>query len=191
MLKIHILKNSFSQHKIFFTFLLKFLLFYIAFISIYKMYLQQYDEKNNELDAFTEMVAFHSVKLMGVFNENVTSQSHQFQPAIQVIYNDVYVARVVEGCNAISVMILFAAFIFAFSGRWHKTILYIFIGIILLHVLNCIRIALLCFSLFHYKQYGSFLHGTIFPLFIYGAVFVLWILWVTKYSGYAKVSNDK
>jgi exosortase family protein XrtF len=155
------------------------------------MYLQQYDEKNNELDAFTEMVAFHSVKLMGVFNENVTSQSHQFQPAIQVIYNDVYVARVVEGCNAISVMILFAAFIFAFSGRWHKTILYIFIGIILLHVLNCIRIALLCFSLFHYKQYGSFLHGTIFPLFIYGAVFVLWILWVTKYSGYAKVSNDK
>ena len=30
------------------------------------------------------------------------------------------------------------------------------------------------------------LHGTLFPLFIYGVVFVLWILWVTKYSGYVK-----
>lgn len=191
MLKIRILKNSFSQHKIFFTFLLKFLLFYIAFISIYKLYLHQYDEKKNELDGFTEMVAFHSVKLMGVFTENVTSQLHQFQPAIKVFYNDMYVARIVEGCNAISVMILFAAFIFAFSIHWKKTILYIVFGIILLHVLNCIRIALLCFSLFHYKQYGSILHGTIFPLFIYGAVFILWILWVTKYSDYVKVSNDK
>lgn len=191
MLKIHILKNSFSQHKFFFTFLLKFLLFYIVFISIYSLYLHQYDEKKKELDGFTEMVALHAVKLMGVFTENVTSQSHPFQPAIQVIYNDVYVARVVEGCNAISVMILFAAFIFAFSSKWHKTFLYIIIGIILLHVLNCIRIALLCFSLFHYKQYGSLLHGTIFPLFIYGAVFILWILWVTKYSGYVKGSNDK
>ena len=99
------------------------------------------------------------------------------------------IARVVEGCNAISVMILFAAFIFAFSARWHKTILYIFIGIILLHVLNCIRIALLCFSLFHYKQYSTILHGTIFPLIIYGAVFVLWILWVTNYSGYGKATK--
>ena len=126
---------------------------------------------------------------MSLFTENIKMESHQFQPAVRLIYNDVYIARVVEGCNAISVMILFAAFIFAFSARWHKTILYIFIGIILLHVLNCIRIALLCFSLFHYKQYSTILHGTIFPLIIYGAVFVLWILWITNYSGYGKATK--
>ena len=166
LLKIHILKNSFSQHKIFFTFLLKFLLFYIAFISIYKLYLHQYDEKKNELDGFTEMVAFHSVKLMGIFTENVTSQTHKFQPAIQVFYNDVYVARVVEGCNAISVMILFAAFIFAFSNRWKKTGLYIVIGILIIHALNILRIALLTYALYYYPAYEELLHGTIFPLFI-------------------------
>jgi len=189
LLKIHILKNSFSQHKIFFIFLSKFILFYIVFTAIYNLYLQQFDQKKNELDDFTELVATHTVKIMSLFTENIKMESHQFQPAVRLIYNDVYIARVVEGCNAISVMILFAAFIFSFSVRWKKTILYIVLGVFLLHLFNCIRIALLCFSLFHYKQYATVLHGTIFPLIIYGAVFVLWILWVTKYSGYGKATK--
>lgn len=188
MLKIHILKNSFSQHKIFFTFLAKFVLFYISFSVLYTLYLNQFDTKKNELDGFTHLVASQSVRIMGFFTEDVKMQSHQFQPAVQIIYHEKYVARVVEGCNALSVMILFAAFIFAFSAQWKKTVLYIFIGIILLHVLNCFRIAFLCFALFHYKQYGALLHGTIFPLIIYGAVFLLWILWVTKFSDYARKS---
>ena len=104
------------------------MLFYIVFTAIYNLYLQQFDQKKNELDDFTELVATHTVKIMSLFTENIKMESHQFQPAVRLIYNDVYIARVVEGCNAISVMILFAAFIFAFSARWHKTILYIFIG---------------------------------------------------------------
>lgn len=186
MLKIHILKNSFSQHKIFFTFLAKFLLFFIAFSALYNLYLGQFDEKKNELDGFTKLVASQAVQVMRVFTDDINMQSHQFQPAVQIIYNGKYVARVVEGCNALSVMILFAAFIFAFSTQWKKTVLYILIGLFVLHVLNCFRIAFLCFALYHYKQYGTLLHGTIFPLIIYGAVFLLWILWVTKFSGYVQ-----
>ena len=98
-------------------------------------------------------------------------------------------ARVIEGCNAVSVMILFAAFVFAFSTQWKKTLLFILFGIVLIHVLNVIRIALLSFALYYYPQYEEILHGTIFPLFIYGVVFVLWILWVTKFSGYVKRTN--
>ena len=96
MLKIHILKNSFSQHKIFFIFLSKFMLFYIVFTAIYNLYLQQFDQKKNELDDFTELVATHTVKIMSLFTENIKMESHQFQPAVRLIYNDVYIARVVE-----------------------------------------------------------------------------------------------
>jgi hypothetical protein len=32
----------------------------------------------------------------------------------------------------------------------------------------------------------SFLHGVLFPLFIYGVVFILWVIWVSKFSLYAK-----
>ena len=186
MLKIRILKNNFSRYKPFFTFLLKFLLFYVVFTFVYKMYLNQYDVANNQVDFFTEVVAKQTEKLMDIFVENTKSLPHDFEPSIKIFYNDKYVARIIEGCNAISVMILFAAFIFAFSTQWKKTGLYIILGIILIHILNIIRIALLSYALYNYPEYEEILHGTIFPLFIYGVVFLLWILWVTKFSGYAK-----
>ena len=153
---------------------------------MYKMYLNQYDVVNNEVDYFTEVVANQTKKLMSFFVDNTRSFPHDFEPSIKIFYKDKYVARVIEGCNAISVMILFAAFIFAFSTQWKKTGLYIILGIILIHILNIIRIALLSYALYNYPEYEEILHGTIFPLFIYGVVFLLWILWVTKFSGYAK-----
>jgi len=153
------------------------------------MYLNQYDVTKNEVDFFTEIVAKQTEKLMGVFSGNTRSVPHDFEPSVKIFYNNTYVARVIEGCNAISVIILFAAFIFAFSTQWKKTSFYIFFGIILIHILNIIRIALLSFALYYYPEYEEILHGTIFPLFIYGVVFILWILWVTKFSGYAKKNS--
>lgn len=39
-------------------------------------------------------------------------------------------------------------------------------------------------ALYHFPQYEHVLHNIVFPLVIYGIVFLLWILWVTKISGY-------
>lgn len=180
------MKNTFNQYKPFFAFLIKFLLFYVVFTFFYKMYLNQYDVTKNEVDCFTEIVANQTKQFMMIFTDDVKSIKHDLEPSLKILYNNKYVARVIEGCNAVSVMILFAAFIFAFSTSWKKTSLYIVSGVVLIHVLNIIRIALLSFALYYYPEYEEILHGTIFPLFIYGVVFILWILWVTKFSGYVK-----
>ena len=150
------------------------------------MYLDQYDVAKNEVDSFTEIVANQTEKLLSVFTESKALIPHDKEPSVKLFFKEKYVARIIEGCNAVSVMILYAAFIFAFSTEWKKTGLYIIFGIVLIHILNVIRIALLASSLFYYPQYEEILHGTIFPLFIYGVVFILWILWVTKFSGHAK-----
>lgn len=150
------------------------------------MYLDQYDVAKNEVDSFTEIVANQTEKLLSVFTESKALIPHDKEPSVKLFFKEKYVARIIEGCNAVSVMILYAAFIFAFSTEWKKTGLYIIFGIVLIHILNVIRIALLASSLYYYPQYEEILHGTIFPLFIYGVVFILWILWVTKFSGHAK-----
>jgi exosortase family protein XrtF len=94
------------------------------------------------------------------------------------------IARIVEGCNAMSVIVLFVAFVVAFSGKWKTTLAFVALGSLVIHVLNVIRIALLCMALLHYPAYRNFLHDIVFPLFIYGVVFLLWILWVFKFSGH-------
>jgi len=64
-------------------------------------------------------------------------------------------------------------------------------GSILIHLLNIGRIALLCVALYNFPQYEHLLHGVIFPLVIYGIVFLLWVIWVNKYSAYATEIDKK
>ena len=88
-------------------------------------------------------------------------------------------------------MILFVAFVVAFSGKLKTTVLFLIFGIIIIHVLNVIRIAMLCVLLQKYPAQEEILHGVVFPLFIYGVVFGLWVIWVNKFSTYAKETTKK
>lgn len=109
----------------------------------------------------------------------------------RIFYIDRYVARIVEGCNAVSVMILFASFVMAFAGKFKRTLAFILIGIILIHILNLFRIAFLATLLYHYPQHSHLTHGVLFPLIIYGFVFLLWVVWVKKYSGFISDKKDE
>ena len=189
MLKIKELKSLLLEHKLFFKFLIKFLLFYTVFTFIYKQYLNQYNPLLNEVDSISTLVAHNTKSLLLFFNQESELFAHEFEPSIKIFYKGKYVSRIIEGCNAISVIILFAAFVFAFSSSLKRTLLYIIFGSILIYMLNIIRIALLTYSLYFYPQYEEFLHGTIFPLFIYGIVFLLWVGWVLKLSEKNK-NND-
>lgn len=183
MLKIEVLKSLLLQHKLFFIFLIKFLLFYAVFTFIYKQYLNQYNPLLNEVDSISTLVANNTNDFLLFFNQDSKLVDHEFEPSIKIFYKGKYVSRIIEGCNAVSVIVLFAAFIFAFSSTIKRTIFYIIFGTVLIYVLNIVRIALLTYSLYYYPEYEELLHGTIFPLFIYGVVFLLWIGWVLKFSG--------
>ena len=180
------MKNIFQQHKVFFIFLAKFLLCYFIVTILYSFYLNQFHTQKNAVDDITHFVAEQTKNTLVFFGADCEIIKHEFEPSYKVIYNSKYIARIVEGCNSVSVIILFTTFIFAFSNRFIATFLYIFLGSILIFILNIFRIAMLTTGLYKYPEYGTFLHDILFPLVIYGLVFVLWIVWVLKFSAYAK-----
>ena len=104
--------------------------------------------------------------------------------------NDTFLAQVVEGCNAISIIILFMAFIISFAQKVKKTVLFIFAGIALIYAVNILRIAILTIALYHYPEYSDFLHQIIFPAIIYGMVFLLWLFWVRNLKVKSKKVNE-
>lgn len=167
-------------------FLGKFLLTYLLLTFVYQSYLGQFDVKKNETDSFTKLVAQQTEDVMLFFNADVKTVPNSKEPAVNLYYNQKSIARIVEGCNALSVIILFISFIVAFSGKIKTTLLYIIGGSILIHILNVFRIALLCALMYYYPEQQHFLHGVLFPLIIYGVVFMLWIIWVNKFSKYGK-----
>jgi exosortase family protein XrtF len=179
------LKDYFTKYKPFLLFLGKFFLMYLILTVLYQFYLSQFDQNKFEVDGFTKSVAHQSEYVLNLFGGHAKAEQHLTQPCIKLFYNHLYVARIIEGCNALSVMILFIAFVVAFTGKFKHTILFILGGCILIHMLNVIRIALLASAMFHFPKQEHFLHGVIFPLFIYSVVFVLWVIWVNTFS-YAK-----
>lgn len=173
-------------YKPFLLFLGKFLLTYLLLTFAYQTYLGQFDSKKLELDRFTHIVANQTEDVLLFFNCDVKIAPNLKEPAVNLYYNQKAMARIIEGCNALSVIILFISFVIAFSGTIKSTILFIIGGSILIHILNVFRIALLCVLLYYFPKQQHFLHGVLFPLFIYGVVFMLWIVWVNKFSKYAK-----
>lgn len=175
-----------SENKPFFLFLGKFIISYLVLTCIYMLYLSQYNEAAFETDGITHAVAKQSSALVRFLGEESHLAPHPNQAADKFFVNNKYVARIVEGCNAISVMILFAAFIVSFSTTVKRTTLYILAGFVIIYLLNIMRIALITLGAYYYPEYSSFIHDIIFPLFIYGVVFVLWIIWVLKFYKNAK-----
>lgn len=185
------MREYFVKYKPFLLFLGKFLLTYALLTFVYQSYLNQYDKATFEVDGFTQSVAFQTQKVLSVFNPDVAITPHLEQASIKLYYNYHFVARIVEGCNALSVIILFVAFVVAFKGKIRTTIVFIIGGSLLVHVLNIARIAILAVALYHFPEQEEMLHGVIFPLFIYGVVFILWVIWVNKFSLYAEKPVEK
>ena len=93
--------------------LLRFVLLYVALVLAYQLYLNGY--KNSGLDPVSTWVAEQTNFLQNLFGyPSKLVPGRPEQETTWFFVSGKYVSRMVEGCNAISVMILFLAFIFAF-----------------------------------------------------------------------------
>ncbi len=178
------MKKYLVQFKPFLIFIGTFFAAYILLTLLYKVYLNGFVE--NDIDGITRIAGQNAEQLMNLFHCDIKIQKSFAEAYLEVWYNQKHVLRIVEGCNAVSVIILFASFIIAFSGKLKTTLLFILIGSLLIYILNVIRIALLTVLLYRFPENEHILHGVVFPLIIYGLVFILWIFWVNKFSKYAK-----
>lgn len=159
-------------------FIVLFLGTYALLSLVYGSYLKFAESGNYHPDYITHLVSKQSELLINQwgFNSTVTADSNY--PSMQIWVNDRAVGHIIEGCNSISVIILFTAFITAFAQDIKKTILFIFGGSVLIYAVNLIRIGILAIALYRYPDHQEFLHTVVFPGIIYGMVFLLWVLWV-------------
>jgi len=170
-------------------FLVKFFISYFLLLGIYSVYLNRTQIKEQNLFScapITENVAQQTAKIIQFLGYDAKTIQHDKELSLKVLVNDKYVSRVIEGCNSVSVIILFLSFIIAFKGSFKNTIWFGLLGSLLIYIVNLIRIAILSVGLYKYPNQERLLHDFIFPALVYGMVFLLWILWVNKFSDYAK-----
>ena len=155
----------------------------------YKFYLDYSKDSSYYPDYITNLTARQSVSVLQSLGYDTIAEPHPNEASLKLIINNKYVARVIEGCNSISVIILFVSFVIAFSESWKPTALYVLAGSTLIYAVNLGRIVVLSIGLYHYPWRREVLHTIIFPLIIYGLVFLLWMFWVNRYAK-LKRQND-
>tara|TARA_R110002111_G_scaffold99484_9_gene154006 strand:+ start:11168 stop:11719 length:552 start_codon:yes stop_codon:yes gene_type:complete len=175
-------KALFVKYKAVIKFTLTFLLVYTVCSLLYKFYLQYSDGSKFYPDYITNLVAKQTENILNVLGYSAEVLAHSDEPSMKLFLNGNFTARIIEGCNSISVIILFLSFIVAFSGKLKTTFFYILAGSVLIYVVNLFRIVLLSLGLYHYPEYSEVLHKVVFPGIIYGMVFLLWIFWVNRFS---------
>ncbi|MFC6859868.1 exosortase family protein XrtF [Zunongwangia atlantica] len=177
----------FKKYSVVIRFIAVFLGSYFLLSVLYNSYLI-YSEAQTEFypDFFTNIVSRQSAAIMEFMGYSIKLEAHETESAIKVFIEDAFLVRVVEGCNSISVIILFVSFILSFFAKKRTTILYILGGSVLIYAMNLIRIALLTIGVYEYLEYTNLMHEIIFPLIIYGTVIILWISWVRVYANLEK-----
>lgn len=170
------------EFKFLITFIPLIITWYFTYHYLYKIDdLLNFD--SNLLTGFSKILSSQSNFILSIFN---------FQTLIE-IHGDMVVAKIIdypyshgvwigEPCNGIKVFGLFAIFILSFKGDLIKKLIFIPIGILIIHFLNIIRITLLTYISAVNPYILDFNHNITFQLFIYGSMLALWYLWIIKFS---------
>ena len=153
---------------------------YFILLIGYNRYLSSY-HAHNRADAWSSAVAAGSVNLAKIAGFKAEAVTDSLQPRIWIYMDGQKTSYINEGCNAVSLLILFAAFIVAFSTTWIKTLLYILGGWVVIQLMNILRIVWLNYIFRYHQEYGKAAHDYLFPLLIYGTVFLLWVVWVRMF----------
>lgn len=169
----------YQTYKTVIHFLLRFFGVYAGLSWAYFSYLKAFEHRS---DIFTVWVGQSSQWLIGLFGYESRILSKPGIPNLQLYINETYVARIIEGCNAASILILFLSFVVAFSGKTKTMILFLIAGILLISGINIVRIAFLSIVLYEFPQHGEWLHQLVFPAIIYGFTILLWLVWILKFS---------
>ena len=176
------MKALITKYKSVIKFILTFLCVYIVLSVSYKLYLDLSTGTKFYPDYITNLTARQSELIIDQFGYEASILPHPHEPSMKLIINGKFVARVIEGCNSVSVIILFISFVIAFADSFKKTFLYLLAGSVLIYSINIIRIVILSIGLYHYPWRREILHTVIFPLIIYGLVFLLWMMWVRRFT---------
>ena len=159
--------------------LVRFIIIYLVFLAGYQFYLNYFE--GTGLDPVSHWIAAQSTyiqNILGYPSEMVNQPEHETS---WFFVQGRYISRMVEGCNAISVMILFLAFIFAFY-KGAKTFIFAIVGLIFIHITNVLRIVGLNYVIIEHPKYVKIGHDYFFPAIIYGSVVLLWLIWIKFFA---------
>ena len=166
--------------------LLKFLLLISASYGLWFICYEYYLKPSGHLDhIITEYVTIgicHLLDISGYISHYTIALKH----GETYIFVEPFVlptVRVGASCNGLELLVLFSLFIICYPGQSMVKIPFVVFGNLLIHGINILRNYWLTLMTMQHSPFYDLFHRYIFIFMVYGAIFVLWILWTNHFSG--------
>jgi len=176
----------------YFKFILKFsillFLWFFFYHFIYKIdeliFSSQNADKIDLLNNISVILAEQANYMLSLFGFETQIEIHKDMVVAKILDNNyTHGVWIGEPCNGVKIFGVFAIFILAFPGRIKHKLWYIPLGIICIHIINVIRIAILIFISSVNPHILDFNHNITFQIIVYSLILFLWYIWVKIFSG--------
>jgi exosortase family protein XrtF len=175
--------SLYQQYKPTIVFIAKFAFIYLVLAGLYALYIGSFAGKTDSLTRFVGKSVSAVYRFLGTEAQTIPLEN---ESGLKLVLNGNYLARIVEGCTAASVIIMFIAFVISFGNKMKQSLAFAIVGSVLIFAFNIIRIVFLGYILHVAPQYQDISHRVLFPAMIYGFVILLWIVFIKKWNPDAK-----
>ncbi len=156
-------------------FIVKMLGLYTVWYLLYQLWLLP----NGQLDNFlTHQVGVGSTWLMQVLGYEKAFLYKNF-----LYVGQACLVAIGNACNGVTLYMLFASFILAAPGSWRAKLVYLPAGIVAIYTINLLRVCMLAVNAMVSRETFHFNHHYTFVFLVYGFIFMLWVLWINRFSG--------
>ena len=168
-------------------FLVKFVGIYLVSNLLYGVYVTAYSPAPDPITRFTSQ---QTALALGACGWPSTTKDNEKKPTTELIHDGRSVLAIYEGCNGINIMIIFVAFLIAFGPIGKHLLIFALAGILIIHLMNLLRIAMLFWVVLYLPDFVYFMHKYFFTAILFVIVFVLWIVWVKRFSHLKEVATE-
>lgn len=102
--------------------------------------------------------------------------------ASEIYHNDKLVLYIADSCNGLELMVLYIGFIICMPSKFWRKVKYVIIGILLIDFINILRCSGLIYLREYFHAYFDFAHHYLFKAVVYGATFLMWMVYSRKIS---------
>ena len=144
---------------------------------LYGVYIEAYNERP---DPATRWVSDQTALALQAGGQETRQRVNDQKRNVSLMRDGAVVINVFEGCNGLSVFVVFVAFLFAYSGFTYSMLWFVPLGALIIHLFNIGRITGLYLIAEYRPESFYYFHKYLFTAFIYLIVFGLWAMWVWK-----------
>jgi len=171
--------KAITKQNAFFRFLIISTLLYLLLYFVYQFGVKRYTYYDQKFIGTIIQGTEFVLKLFG-YKIFTVLQDRDFQVVGIDGSNGVWVG---SNCNAITLFSLFTVFILTYPGEQKNKIWFIPLGILSIHLLNIVRVIALVLMANYQPKFLNFNHTYTFTFLMYSFIFMLWVIWVNKFSG--------